>query len=60
MILESRLVASRIFGPEAACFAPKLDTGHGFDLPTATPGTAMSKLLVRLTKYGNQRKTAVT
>jgi len=60
MILESSRTASRIFGPEAATFAPKLDSCHGFDLPTATPGTAVSKLPVRLTKYGHQRKTAVT
>jgi len=60
MILESRHVASRIFGPEATTFAPKLDSCHGFDLPTATKGMAVSKLPVRLTKYGNQRKTAVT
>jgi len=60
MILESRLVASRICGPEAAGFAPKLDTCHGFDLPTATKDMAVSKLPVRLTKYGHQRKTAVT
>ena len=53
------LALGRIFGPEWTSFTPKLDTSHGFDLPTATNGAAVTKLLVRLTKYGNQRKIAV-
>ncbi len=59
MILESAQAASRIFGPNRASFALKLDLGHGFDLPTATRAPPVSKLLARLTKYGNLRNTAV-
>jgi PleD family two-component response regulator len=49
-------LTSRIFGPDRTRFTPKLDSGHGFQLPIATPATAVSKLLVRLTKYRHQRK----
>jgi len=55
MILESEGFASRIFGPDRTGFTPKLDLGHGFDVPTATIAPPISKLLIRLTEYGNQR-----
>ena len=58
MILESGGIAIRIYGPDRTSFASKLDSGHGFDLSTATLGAAVSRLLVQLTKYRNQRKTA--
>ena len=48
-------MTSRIFGPDRRRFPPKLDSCHGFRVPIATPATAVSKLLVRLTKYGHQR-----
>ena len=57
--LESDGDASRIFGPKRASFASKLDSGHGFDVPTGTRASSQSKLLVRLTKYGYQRISAV-
>jgi len=60
MILESGHITSRIFGPDRKQFALKLDSGHGFDVPTATPGAAVTRLLLRLTKYGHQRNIAVT
>lgn len=46
---------SCIFGSDRSEFAPKHDSGHGFDLPSTTPAAPMSRLLVRLTKYGNHR-----
>jgi len=55
MILESGGIASRIFGFDQASFPPKVDSGHGFDISTATPAPPMSKLLSRSTEYGNQR-----
>lgn len=56
MILESDTIASRTFGTNRSGLPAKLEAGHGFGVPTATRGAAMSKLPYRLTKYGYQRK----
>ena len=58
MILESGHFASRIFGPDRPRITQKLDSGHGFDLPTATHDVAVTTLLDQLTKYGIQRASA--
>jgi diguanylate cyclase (GGDEF)-like protein len=47
-----------LISPDRSEFSPKLDSGHGFDLPTTTQAAPLSKLLVRLTKYGNHREFA--
>jgi diguanylate cyclase (GGDEF)-like protein len=59
MILESATCATRFLGPDRTQTAPKHEAGHGFEVPIATPDAPMAKLLVRLTKYGNQRTETV-
>jgi hypothetical protein len=59
MILKSAPYASRIFGPDRPRTAPKLDSGHAFGLPMATRDAPVTRLPFRLTKYGNQRASAV-
>ena len=59
MILKSGHFGSRIFGPDRPRMARKLDSGHGFGLPTATHDAPVTRLPFQLTKYGYQRPSAV-
>jgi hypothetical protein len=48
MILESDGIASRIFGSDRTEIPLKLDSGHGFDLSSATQTPPIPKLPLRL------------